>query len=38
LFNQFSQSPADGIAALLLNELEGTGGKTGFGVPEKLRG
>jgi hypothetical protein len=37
LFNQFSQSPADGIAALLLNELEGTGGKTGFSVPEKLR-
>jgi hypothetical protein len=37
LFNQFSQSPADGIAALLLKELEGTGGKTGFGVPEKLR-
>ena len=37
LFNQFRQSPADGIAALLLNELEGNGGRTGFGVPEKLR-
>ncbi len=38
LFNQFSRSPANGITDMLMSELEGTGGKTGFGVPEKLKG
>jgi hypothetical protein len=38
LFNQFNRSPADQITDMLLDELDSTGGRTGFGVPAKLDG